>query len=821
MTDQLGTLLRRLRIQSGLTQEQLSERSEVSVRTIRRLETNKSTDHRLGTIERLAAALEVGPEDHQRLMATLANPPESDPGPGERVPSPVPVPASAPVRDALTDAAQELAREVRRRWRREEEQRQVHDPFPLPVRWEQALAPLTDLPQNFQLLEPGAALPPVQLSGELRDVTEIYRRIPSGRLVVLGRAGSGKSILAIRFLLEFPKTPSLPQRAPVIFSVGSWDPTTTALRDWLIGLLLRDHPHLARRVPTGATLAAALVDADLILPVLDGFDEIAVGLRQSALGELNKTSLPLVLTSRRAEYEEAVTQAEAPLVLAAGIQIADLAHHDLAAYLPRTARPAANRDGAAETAWEGVLEKLRTRETAASLNLARVLTTPLMVALARTMYNGAPDRHPKELLKSTRFSTEIEIEQHLLAGFVPTVYQNQVPERIDSGRRHRRRTWDPQRAELWLGYLADHMARLDNDQQDLAWWQIGDTLRRSTRILIVVLVSALCVTVAESLANLLTNRIGQSRIGLTPMGLSQTVLDGPLIGMIGGLGFGAIYAVMIVFGGGTFKPAHVRLRLPRAHDRIARRPLRTFSTRFVTMMLGGIVIGTGYALALALERSLYDGLPLMNGEVIKGSLINVLVLGVMFGLALGPVFGLMAVLEAPLDDTAAATPAGLLSANRAIVSRQLLILVPMITLVITFGGRLVVDALNPFLGPLTWSMPTALVIGGVSGIGGGFGYVLCFTAWGRWLVLSRLWLPLTGRLPWDTAAFLDDAYQRGVLRQTGAVYQFRHIRLQHHLGHAFRRQSPNYKAATFTTPGTAAADPTAHETPLVPPSQRH
>jgi hypothetical protein len=55
------------------------------------------------------------------------------------------------------------------------------------------------------------------------------------------------------------------------------------------------------------------------------------------------------------------------------------------------------------------------------------------------------------------------------------------------------------------------------------------------------------------------------------------------------------------------------------------------------------------------------------------------------------------------------------------------------------------------------------------------------TAWGQWLVLVRIWLPLTGRLPWPVHAFLTDAYHRGVLRQTGAVYQFRHARLQEHL----------------------------------------
>jgi hypothetical protein len=35
---------------------------------------------------------------------------------------------------------------------------------------------------------------------------------------------------------------------------------------------------------------------------------------------------------------------------------------------------------------------------------------------------------------------------------------------------------------------------------------------------------------------------------------------------------------------------------------------------------------------------------------------------------------------------------------------------------------------------------------------------------------------------------VEDAYRRGVLRQAGAVYQFRHIRLQHHLAHAYRHR---------------------------------
>ncbi|MGE7435945.1 helix-turn-helix transcriptional regulator [Kitasatospora sp. NPDC001175] len=844
MTDQLGPLLRRLRHQAGLTQEQVAERSGVSVRTIRRLETGKSTDHRLGTVNLLADALDVGYEDRRRLAATLArsqnevasgvpepvpvppalvaDPPESMAVPTELVtvsaepmadsaelttsspeqldePPPPAVPSPLPVPGALADAAQELAREVRRRWRREEEQRRVHDPFPLPVRWQQAPAGLTDLQENIQRLGPGVVPRQVDLSGDLRSVAEVYRRISSGRLVILGRAGSGKSILTIRFVLDVLEASPVPGRVPVIFSLGSWDPTAITLRDWLIGRLLRDHPHLARRSPSGSTTASALVDADLILPVLDGFDEIAEGLRREALEALNATSLPLVLTSRRGEFAEAVQAAHAPLVWAAGIELTDLAIDDLVTYLPRTARTVGHGnssghggdhdgDGGTGAVWDVVLGELRARETPASAPLAEVLTTPLMVILARTMYSETPGRNPAELLDTTRFPTRKSLEEHLLAGFVPAVYRRRVPEQTEGGQRRRQPNRDSDRVRRWLGYLAHHLVRLDHDRQDLAWWQIGDSLPRSTRIMAVVLATGLCITLSDWLVCPFVTRLG----------IGEILLQGSLMGPVAGLAFGAVYAVMIAYGGGTaFEPARVRLRLPGAHSRISRRPIHTFTGRFGNGLFGGFVMGVGFACALALERAVYPGIPLDNPAVIEGILINMLVFGLIFGSAAGLVFGLTAALEAPVDVASAATPVGLLSANRTTVGQQVLVLAPLLTLAISLGGRLVVDLLQGPLGPLNWGLSDGLLIGAVGGLGGSVSYALAFTAWGQWVLLSRGWLPLTGKLPWDTVAFLDDAYHRGVLRQTGAVYQFRHVRLQHHLGHTFRQQQANYVPARF------------------------
>jgi hypothetical protein len=75
------------------------------------------------------------------------------------------------------------------------------------------------------------------------------------------------------------------------------------------------------------------------------------------------------------------------------------------------------------------------------------------------------------------------------------------------------------------------------------------------------------------------------------------------------------------------------------------------------------------------------------------------------------------------------------------------------------------------------------VVGWIGAIGGGVGALAAGLgkAWGRWLLLARFWLPLTRRLPWSVIAFLDDAHERGALRQAGAVYQFRHPSLKNHL----------------------------------------
>lgn len=115
-----------------------------------------------------------------------------------------------------------------------------------------------------------------------------------------------------------------------------------------------------------------------------------------------------------------------------------------------------------------------------------------------------------------------------------------------------------------------------------------------------------------------------------------------------------------------------------------------------------------------------------------------------------------------MDIAAAATPMRLLSVNRSTATRQFLVLAAAVTVGLAVCGYVVVGLLQQVLPwTLLWPLDAALLLGAVGGLGGSAAYVLALTAWGQWLTVARFWLPLTRRLPWDTAAFLDDAYRRG------------------------------------------------------------
>ena len=189
----------------------------------------------------------------------------------------------------IASVADELAAAVGMQWNREAAVRRLNDPYPLAVSWAAADPSLTDAWDSLvQLAVSGAGRPslshdrawaagPDDLAGEGNELADVLARVPTGRLVVLGEPGAGKTMLMVRLVLDLLARRAAGEPVPFLASAASWDPSGQDLRDWLSTQLVTDYPALAGPPPAGtagSTQAAALLAAGLILPILDGLDEI-------------------------------------------------------------------------------------------------------------------------------------------------------------------------------------------------------------------------------------------------------------------------------------------------------------------------------------------------------------------------------------------------------------------------------------------------------------------------------------------------------------------------------------------------------------------
>ncbi|GAB4002865.1 hypothetical protein GCM10029992_42380 [Glycomyces albus] len=377
--------------------------------------------------------------------------------------------------------------------------------------------------------------------------------------------------------------------------------------------------------------------------------------------------------------------------------------------------------------------------------------------MARTVYSDTPDAHPSELLDTDRFSDAETIERHLLGSFVPTVYRP----------RPGSRRYEPDQVRSWLGYLARHLKRLDS--HDLAWWQFGDSMLRRTRMLVTVLT-----------------------VGLA-FGLSDMVVEGLIAGearrlqlvygVLFGLMIGTIISLVQEFAVGSrrqlLEPSRIQMRIRDRGPRRRRYAARRFRTGLVSGLVGGLGYGILNGTLDAVVHDIDPGQSLVNGA------FDAVVFGLVFAFATGLAFGLLGLCEEPPDIESVGSPEDLIRVNRTTVVIQVSLFATSFGIILPSSVWAAGEFLRrfpPVSGVnLDWDPHYGLSLGLIGGIGGGIVYALSMTAWGQWLVFGRVWLPLTGRLPWAVSTFLEDAYDRGVLRRAGVVYQFRHERLQDHL----------------------------------------
>ncbi|MFI0242216.1 NACHT domain-containing protein [Streptomyces sp. NPDC016845] len=642
----------------------------------------------------------------------------------------------------LSAVADSLALALRNTWSTEAKVRQVDGSGALTVSWLPAPAELTESWQRISgtatswpssaARDPRTwAAHPGGLGGTgPRRLAEVFAQVPTRRLILLGREGSGKSVLLAqlpRQLLESRDTNS-PEPVPVLLSLASWDPVREPdLFAWMDRRLARDFEFLGPPAPEpqrSVSRARALLDSRYLLPVLDGFDEIKESFRMEALRRINaalKSGQGIVLACRTADYRGALLDEPtdggarpAPLSGAAGIELQDLTAESV------RGRLCEGDDALLTERWRPVTEQLHD----ASRPVTGALATPLMVSLAVDIHNPLPGDvvarfpSPADLVVAPTTGaprTRGEIEDMLLSGVLPAAYA-----RYDEGRPAR---WTTAQAERTLTLLARHLRNNLNGTTDIEWWALRRTAPRIVHSFVLGL--PLWVALAVALAVLPASDVPWWQVAM--------------VGVVaGGWALGTLHAFLTP----KTEPAdRIRVSWP------------------------GVAATAAVCGAVAYRED-------------PGTAVLVVPL-VLLAVFLG--FGWKATKDA--DMMIALDPLSLLARDRR-AARTLVIGFPLLAALL-MTGLLVVGSVvrgpSVFAGvPLSElgsTLAGLLALGLYSGVLVAFRHTaspaLSITCW---------YLALRHGTPRDLMAFLANAHQqRAVLRRVGAVYQFRHLDLQRHL----------------------------------------
>ena len=627
--------------------------------------------------------------------------------------------------------------------------------------------------------------------------------LPSPKRVVLrGDAGAGKTILGTQVaqellqhaaeLLERRDLRKVGTVIPFYVSAATWDPDTDMFT-WIADQLIRTDTRLGIEVAAGTgNRVADDWMKHKVLPIIDGLDELPLRLRAKAIANVNdRGELPVVLTTRPEEYADALAAIGRPISGSIVLDLRPLSISDVENYLLNTTSVIP------EERWKEVFGRLHKKTEDP---LKRVLANPLMLWLASRVYE-AKESFPRELADDRRFGDQEAIEDHLLDAFIPAVYSPPAGSP--------RPRWKPAQARQWLAFLAHHTDRTRSP--DIAWWRLASAVRwlrpAGTAIRAVLLFGVAWWLAAWVLrlrpgwrhgfgvqALLAEGALGRQVIPLVRYLQALAHIYLPNGGKAARVAIGSIpwhsLAALEVWVGllaaGVGAWSALRNRHPAT--------LRTLRIRSLKSLVGvGISLGVTAAFAgllwlgiIALSHVDYR----LNGDIVMTrtafpvhSARIVLLAIIILMLAAVP-----AQFIYRMEPPELVSPRGTLQCDRhatffAILSRFFRAL-----LVWLLFGLLIAAMYTAYV---AISLICKVLLGGMT------------TASDRFAD-ARVWLACGRRMPWRVMAFLADASDRGALRQSGAVYQFRHVRLRQRLSTQYARLSRSLTSVTLRTIGSTA-----------------
>ena len=387
-----------------------------------------------------------------------------------------------------------LAEAVDQEWTRAAGERGLLEPEPIAVRWHRSAAPFAG-PAAAALAStrftplPGLAAATLRRlqAGQISELHQVYGGLGSGRLVIAGGPGAGKTsaavlliLAALRYRRSVPKKVRSEVPVPVMFTLYGWDPSTRPAREWLAERLCRTYPLFAGE--QGARAARDMLDEGRIAVILDGLDEILEDLRPTVLRALSQqATFRLVLLTRSAEMVDAA--ARALLQGAAAIELQDIAPGTAADYLTRIQLDPQPQG------WHELTSLLR-REPGSPL--AQALSNPLMLTLVRDTYRATDDAGELLGLRDAagQPASSQDIADHLLDRVLPAAYTRQPGDPPP--------WYDLPTAERALRHIA---TRMNNDgTRDLQWWHVPAWAPAAPRIITTWLGTMLVAGLASGLA---------------------------------------------------------------------------------------------------------------------------------------------------------------------------------------------------------------------------------------------------------------------------------------------------------------------------------
>lgn len=287
-----------------------------------------------------------------------------------------------------------------------------------------------------------------------------YRSLSRGRLVILGSPGAGKTVTCIRLLLDLVDEATQriraadPAKIPVRFNLPSFDPPEGAEG---VSLDLEFDRWLSAQIADtygiNHKVAAALVSERIILPILDGLDEMDTPGRPSRAFNVVRIlnshfgSQPVIIACRTNDYYSMVSQlddvSDAPAIQdATAVVIDPLTAEQIVDYI-RYRFPSEDFRGEVAIRWEPITKFVRTYPESI---LSRTLRRPLWLFLAVTAYR--PFRStPAELIDLS----PVDFNNRLMSQLVPSVVSFQLV-----GRRKR---YDARVIMRFLHLLAEAIRR--------------------------------------------------------------------------------------------------------------------------------------------------------------------------------------------------------------------------------------------------------------------------------------------------------------------------------------------------------------------------